>query len=282
MTSFLGIYREPECSPGRHAENDAAILELVAAALEARGHSIALANGDDAPRFADSASVIFSMSRSPRLLDLLARWAKEGRRVINRPDAVLATARSTLVGRALGSVALPAAHVMPTARTLRPQAAAAMAGAWWVKGGDLYASRREDVQRVETTTELERTLDDFALRGISTAVLQQHVQGREIKFYAAGSGFFYWLDTNEPAVNGTTSAMFQSAALQSGHALELEIFGGDVVIDADGRVTLIDLNDWPSFAPCRDAAAAAIAAYVERCARGSCGALPAALVGRTS
>ena len=35
MIRFLGIYREPICSPGRHRENDTVILELVADALEA-------------------------------------------------------------------------------------------------------------------------------------------------------------------------------------------------------------------------------------------------------
>ena len=33
MISFLGIYREPMCSPGRHRENDATILELNPLAL---------------------------------------------------------------------------------------------------------------------------------------------------------------------------------------------------------------------------------------------------------
>jgi hypothetical protein len=247
----------------------------VAADLEARGHSIALTAGDEAARFAAGAAVIFSMSRSPRLLAQLARWAKEGRRVINRPGAVLSTARSRLAGRTLGAAVVPPAQIIPTARALRPDPLA-IEGEWWVKGGDLYASRREDVQRVDTMASLEETLDDFEARGIATAVIQQHVRGREVKFYAAGSGFFYWLETDDPAVNGTTSAIFQRTALQSGHALELEVFGGDLVIDANGAATLIDLNDWPSFAPCREAAAVAIANYVERCARASCGTRAAA------
>ena len=37
---------------------------------------------------------------------------------------------------------------------------------------------------------------------------------------------------------------------------------GAVVIDAERRPVLIDLNDWPSFAPIRDRAARAIAGHV--------------------
>jgi hypothetical protein len=268
MSTFLGIYREPNCSPGRHRLNDATILELVAASLEAGGHTVSLTPAEQAPRFAKSASVVFSMSRSPRALALLDQWAREGRIVVNRPGAVLATARSHLVRRTLGTVSLPVSHVVPTARAMRPQMAAALSGDWWVKGGDLYASRREDVQRVTTAAALEQTLDDFAARGLESAVLQQHVRGREIKFYAVGgSGFFYWLDTDDPTAHGTSAEPFQRAAILAGTTLSLEVFGGDLVIGDDGRATLIDLNDWPSFAPCRDAAAAAIAHYLEQRAR---------------
>ena len=37
-----------------------------------------------------------------------------------------------------------------------------------------------------------------------------------------------------------------------------------MIVSPAGGLTLIDLNDWPSFAPCRDAAAAAIANYLVR------------------
>lgn len=264
MTSFLGIYREPLCSPGRHRDNDAAILELVAGELEASGFPVMLTTAHEAPRFGADASLVFSMSRSPMALELLRGWTREGRTVVNQADAVLATTRRQLVGRALGKVTLPAAYVLPTARAVRGDVAALWPRAeWWVKGGDLYASRREDVQRVETMEALECVLDDFARRGIATAVLQEHVRGREIKFYAVAAGFFHWLDTCRPSANGTGDEGFQRAAVSAGTALSLEIFGGDIVIGDDGRVTLIDLNDWPSFAPCREGAARAIAQYLE-------------------
>jgi len=37
-----------------------------------------------------------------------------------------------------------------------------------------------------------------------------------------------------------------------------------VIVAPSGELTLIDLNDWPSFAPCRDAASEAIADHLMR------------------
>lgn len=265
MIAFLGIYREPLSSPGRHRTNDAAILELVAHELEARGHVVALATIDAASRLGRDAAIVFSMSRSPAGLELLAGWEREGKMVVNRPDAVLNAARSRLANRRLGSLALPATHLVPTARERRRELGASIRPeGWWVKGGDLCASRREDVQRVGTMQALERALDDFDQRGITTAVLQEHVEGREIKFYAVGSaGFFHWLDSGTPPADPATPQAFQGHATEAGVELSLDIFGGDVVLGENGRMTLIDLNDWPSFAPCREPAAIAIARDLE-------------------
>jgi hypothetical protein len=41
-------------------------------------------------------------------------------------------------------------------------------------------------------------------------------------------------------------------------ALGLDVYGGDGVCAADGSLTLIDFNDWPSFSRCRTEAAGAI------------------------
>lgn len=265
MTKIVGIYREAVCSPGRHLENDAAILELVANELEMNGHRVTLATAGDAARLGADAALVFSMSRSPHTLELLTRWARQGTIVVNHPNAVLATARDRLARTTLDTLSLPAAHVVATARAVRHRITAIPDGHWWVKGGDLYASRREDVRRVETMDELERVLDDFERRGISTAVLQEHVTGREIKFYAVGeTEFFHSLDVPAAACGGDTAAdgAFRRPAIEAGLALALDIFGGDMVIREDGRVTLIDLNDWPSFAPCRESGARAIARYL--------------------
>jgi hypothetical protein len=272
MTTLLGIYREPTCSPGRHRANDAAILELVATELEARGFGVVLATMSEAERVKGDSSLVFSMCRSPEGLDTLERWKREGTTVVNRPGAVLGTSRHRLAERIFrGPVRVPETRVVPTARARRSQVQLGTPpDAYWIKGGDLYASTREDVQRVQTMQALDAVLDDFERRAISTAVLQAHVPGREIKFYAVGSGeFFHWLDVGDALPDREAPERLQHAAAGAGTDLELEIFGGDVVIGADGRITLIDLNDWPSFAPCRDEGAIAIARYLEARLSGS-------------
>jgi D-alanine-D-alanine ligase-like ATP-grasp enzyme len=42
-------------------------------------------------------------------------------------------------------------------------------------------------------------------------------------------------------------------------ALNLDIFGGDAIITPEGRIYLIDINSWPSFARVRTEAAVQIA-----------------------
>ena len=41
--------------------------------------------------------------------------------------------------------------------------------------------------------------------------------------------------------------------------LNVVVYGGDCIVDEDGTVRIIDFNDWPSFAPCRNEAAPHIA-----------------------
>ncbi len=269
MTTFLGIYREPMCSPGRHRANDATILELVARDLEGRGHRVMLTSSEDAERWGREATVVFSMSRSPDGLDLLTRWEREGKIIVNRPGAVLETARRCLAQRRAGSIDLPATHVIPTARARRGELPASIQPeGWWLKGGDLYASRREDVRRVESRDSLDEGLDDFAERGITSAILQEHVSGREIKFYAAApAGFFHWLDSSDAPSDLPIPAAVRDFAIATGVEASLEVFGGDIVVGADGRMMLIDLNDWPSCAPCREPAAVAIAHHLHECLR---------------
>ena len=45
-------------------------------------------------------------------------------------------------------------------------------------------------------------------------------------------------------------------------ALDVIIYGGDCIVSPDGEIRIIDFNDWPSFAPCRNEAAPFIAKCV--------------------
>jgi hypothetical protein len=134
----------------------------------------------------------------------------------------------------------------------------------WVKRGDVHAERDEDVLCIGAA-EVPDALAAFADRGIGRVALQAHVPGRMLKFYGVADGrFFRYYDAavgpcapvREVDEDRLRALVFDAAA-----ALGLDVFGGDVALSAPDDPVLVDLNDWPSFAPFRDDAAAAIAGY---------------------
>lgn len=283
MMRLVGLYREAECSPGRHRSNDARLLEQVGHELRARGFRVDLMTIEQAAASRRSGALIFSMCQSPAALEALSRWEFEGTRVINSPRAALNTYRDRLpfVLRSAG-VKFPATEIVSTARSA--DLAITLNGGVWLKRGDVHASVSADVQWIDSADGLRAGLREFASRGIARAALQPHHPGDEIKFYGvAGTGFFHWFYPNgtaspaqgtrraTPAVRTAPSgpsavdvASLRQLADEAAVAAGLEIFGGDLIVAPSGELTLIDLNDWPSFAPCRDSASDAIADYLMR------------------
>jgi len=112
--------------------------------------------------------------------------------------------------------------------------------------------------------DLPKALALFQKRGLKTAVLQQHCQGDEVKFYGVRGGRLFWPYYPKESQGYPFSETTLHTLVERGaEALGLSIYGGDAMISSDGQITLIDLNDWPSFAPCRGAAAYAIANYLK-------------------
>jgi len=95
-----------------------------------------------------------------------------------------------------------------------------------------------------------------------------------VKFYGvAGTDFFYWFYPSNmhhskfglEVINGTAKGIpFDEAQLRllchkAAEVLNIHIYGGDCIVSEDGVMRIIDFNDWPSFAPCREEAAPNIA-----------------------
>ncbi len=96
------------------------------------------------------------------------------------------------------------------------------------------------------------------------AVFQKHCEGDEVKFYAVNGKRLFWpYYPRECEGHPFDEKALRTLADRAAQALGLTIYGGDAIISPDGDITLIDLNDWPSFAPCRGAAASAIAKYLK-------------------
>jgi hypothetical protein len=135
----------------------------------------------------------------------------------------------------------------------------------WLKRGDIHASVTADVQWIDSRGRLEAGLAEFARRGIALAALQAHRAGDEIKFYGvAGGAFFHWFYSGNARKYPFDSAQLQKLGDEAAAAAGLDVFGGDVIVSPAGELTLIDLNDWPSFAPCRERAAYAIADFITK------------------
>jgi glutathione synthase/RimK-type ligase-like ATP-grasp enzyme len=259
----LGIYREKMFSPGRVGD-DAEILETTVEELASRGHSVRTLSAETLDGQRLEADCVLSMAKSKGTLARLEEWQERGARVINGIPSVRNCLRSRLF-RLLPEAGLPVPEgtILPVDQALD---VCSFRGStrYWLKRGDVHSVNPGDVVKVSTYEETVHALDHFRRSGIEQVLVQEHVDGESIKFYAiAASRFFraFCFSRNREDVTDRMGRL-RSLADRAGDAAGLEIFGGDAIVTPDGQVFLIDLNDWPSFASCRDSAAQHIAAYV--------------------
>lgn len=220
--------------------------------------TLAEANGARA-----KAALVFSMCQGRAALTSLAEWEHEGVRIINSPRAALNTHRDRLPAL-MTEADLPFPQTNLVRTNEEPDLTGLdLANGIWLKRGDIHASVTADVQWIDSRERLEAGLAEFASRGIELAALQAHRAGDEIKFYGVAEGaFFHWFYSGNARKHSFDSSELQSLGNKAAAAAGLDVFGGDVIISPAGELTLIDLNDWPSFAPCRERAAYAIAGFI--------------------
>ena len=271
MAQLVAIYRSPSYSPLQHGVNDTAILDATVRLLEADGWRATKTTELEVEQGRlPAAELYLNMCQGSLAAEQLMPLESDGIVVVNRPSSALNCHRYRLVRR-LGDSTLPFPRTLILASSA-PLPPPAQLGALsrdhpklWIKRGDVHAERPEDV--VATTPDgLPEALRAFTDRGIPWVALQEHVSGPVVKFYGVTDGrFFNWygadagFDGERPQVdeNRLKALAFEAAAI-----LGLEVFGGDVAFPEPDRPVLIDINDWPSFAPFREPAARAIAAYI--------------------
>ena len=265
----LGIFRERAHSPGREFD-DAEILRLSAKHLEAKGFQVSLTDPDGVNGMVDPPPpFVFLMCERPGILDLLRRWEIEGVLQVNSPLAVLNTYRDRMVF-------LIEQAAIPFPRSVFVSTASAdldVSDAVWVKRGDVHNTQEGDVVFAPTKAAAQEALRNLADRGIPQAVIQEHVPGDLIKFYGVGNPgrpegrmpWFQWFYHRDQRLVGYPfdQGMLGTLAERAAAALGLEIYGGDAIAGPDGRLVLIDVNAWPSFALYRDEASVRIASYLD-------------------
>lgn len=265
---LLGIAREKRFSPGKHAAGDTEILARTRAALERAGYAADVIEPEALRASPPAARVVFAMCQSLEALAILQQWEQQGVLVCNRPAAVRSCYRLSLV-EALAKSTLPFPRSSVLSLTVRedlwvPDACLPESpGGWWIKRGDVHAMQPDDVVYVRRRIACNRHLVRLARRGIAHAVIQEHIVGQEVKFYAVrGHGLVHALTPQSSGVSPAVRVRLHAVAMQVADLLGLDVFGGDVIITPDDRLYLVDVNDWPSFRGCREEAAGHIARYV--------------------
>ncbi len=269
---FAGIRRKTEFSPN-HVVNDSLIINRTAEELHRLGASVKIYDEADIVNEPVTENLIFSMVQGPVGSAALKEGVGNRALVINSPQSVMNCYRINMV-RILPASGIP----FPTSVTLNTKNGIAglppefQSGKAWVKRGDVHAVHKEDVTLAYTEEEKLTVLKEFNRRGIQQAVLQEHLVGDTVKFYAVReSTFFHWY-----YLNGVYNTPFDVQTLfalahKAAEALELYVFGGDAIITPDGSITIIDINDWPSFAPIREEASKQIAQLLYRKAQAYAG-----------
>ena len=271
MAQLVAIYRSPSYSPLQHRVNDTAILDATVRLLEADGWRATKTTELEVEQGRlPAAELYLNMCQGSLAAEQLMPLESDGIVVVNRPSSALNCHRYRLVRRLSDStLPFPRTLILASSAPLPPPAQLGALGRdhqkVWIKRGDVHAERPEDV--VATTLDaLPAALRAFTGRGIPWVALQEHVPGPVVKFYGVTDGrFFNWYGADagfageRPQVdeNHLKALAFEAAAI-----LGLEVFGGDVAFPEPDRPVLIDINDWPSFAPFREPAARAIAAYI--------------------
>jgi glutathione synthase/RimK-type ligase-like ATP-grasp enzyme len=275
-----GVYREVEHSPGRITD-DAAILEAAGRRLEEAEFPVEYRQpGEVRGRETELPALAFTMCESAPALAALERWESRGVTVVNRPGAILRTHRENMMPRLEErGIPVPESGVLSCDAPL-PRSADhdRLFSACWIKQARGHKTRERDVVFAADPSAVQEALERLRERGQPRALVERHVEGDLVKFYgvtaagedSAGDGsdsppsWFVWFHPREHPAAGHPfdETALRDFASRSAGALGLDVWGGDAIVTPEGRIFLIDVNAWPSFALYREEAADHIAAHL--------------------
>ncbi len=261
-----------------HIGNDAAILNATSDQLRKRGYEVKIYTEEQLCRDGISEPVIINMCREQQSLTLLQTYENEGRIVVNSGFGIANCIRERMARLLLAhSIPYPESMIVDTDEVVKTKLARAGFSQCWIKRGDSYSRHKEDVSYVRHPQEAQEVLQEYFLRGIRRAVINKHLTGDLVKFYGvSNSPFFYWFYPFESGYNkpgdgrkldDQRQLRFDLDALRetcarAAEILNIRVWGGNCMVSDEGEITIIDFNDWPSFAPCRQDAALSIAKSV--------------------
>lgn len=274
MTRQVVFIARDTCFSAQSVEKDRAIYQAVAQRLAQRGYEVTRITED-----ADAAALRqlglthdvlwLTMGRHRATLDYLRSQEQQGMRVVNSTQGVWLCQQRDRLEALMRRNGIPAPPLpgddMP-------------AEGVWVKRADSTSQGPDDVVFAANREQREQALNRFRQRGITQVVVGTHVRGDVVKFYGVQPGGFF--RTFYPTDDGDTKygderrngpaqhyaydvQRLQTEAQRLSALTGVTVYGGDAIIRSDGSFCIIDFNDWPSFARCRDEAAEAVALSIE-------------------
>ena len=268
--TIFGIFREKSHSPQREFD-DEAILKETAKGLSSRlGLEIPLLHPEE---FLETGldvkpDLIFFMCEEEPCLNKLSHIQETmGSTLVNTVRAVENTFRKRMLEILSKEDFFPESHIVSTLDTALED----IYGEVWIKRGDFHAIDEDDVVFARDKGQVRTALERFSGRGIKDVVIQEHIPGDIIKFYSVTGVeddreyWFKWFYHKDQDLKGYDFSKDEprNKCLRAGRLMELEIFGGDAIVRPDGRIYVIDVNAWPSFALFRKEAASAICSLIE-------------------
>lgn len=275
--TIAGIMRAGAYSPN-HIGNDAAIFNATADQLRKRGCTVNIYSEEQFNSGKVKERVILNMCREQESIKRLQDMEDDGCFVVNSGYGIENCTRERMTRILMGhSIPYPDSVIVNTDEAVVNQLRKAGINNCWIKRGDFHAMHKEDVSYVRHAEEAQEVLQEYFYRGIKRAVINRHLVGDLIKFYGIhNSPFFFWFYPFDEghskygleAINGKSKGIdfdierLKDICHDASEALGVEIYGGDCIVSPEGDIRIIDFNDWPSFAPCRNEAAPFIAKAV--------------------
>lgn len=270
---ILGVSRSPQFSPAS-VERDKAIFDAVCQRLKDRAANLQTLSEEELTEYdMRRYSHIFSMARGQEALRLLAGAEMRGTHILNSALSIQHYTRARLVEAfAENSIPQPKTCVISLKKG---DVVPSMDYPLWLKRGNACAQELDDVCYVASPEELPTALESFRSRGLDEIVVCQHVEGDLVKFYGVeGTDFFYFYYPTRgehfskfgfERLNGApkdytfSHKKLKETADRAAKLSGFIVYGGDCIVRSNGTFSIIDFNDWPSFSPCCEEAAKAIA-----------------------
>ena len=264
----IATIRRDEADSPNMVASDAAILEQVTDELRAAGAEVIATKNGTLPAEVD---IILHMSRNAEVLERLRKAEEQGIKVINSTGAIDNCSRSSFM-QILERARIP----QPRFNIITDEAGlTSLTYPAWIKRSEGWSTHKDDVCFAKDAHEAVEVFRAMKERGIDACIHCGHIEGDIIKFYGVGRRFFHhcYPDPEKSKfglerINGKAQhhpfdlEKLKKTIFKAAEALEIDIYGGDCIVNAQGEFFVIDFNDFPSFSAVRNEAAKEIAAHI--------------------